>query len=121
VTGAWRGFDHPPRPSAEVIKKSRTIPLFAHSTVLARHVAGRPLHIHVTCSVLESGPSLWSTGSIPGANRPGCEVDRSPLSSAEGKFKRGCTSVCPIYLHGVDIGGFTYTLFGFGHNVVQAY
>jgi hypothetical protein len=62
--------------------------------------------------------SVFHVFYTPGAKRPGCEVDRSPLSSAEGKYKWDYTSVCPIYLHDMDRDSFTYTLFCFGHKVV---
>jgi len=66
VTGTWRGFDHPNRPSAEVKKKSRAIPLVPQPTVLAWHFTGRPLHFHVVCSVLSPdrlcGPRVLPQG-----------------------------------------------------------
>jgi len=88
------------------LKNGIAVPLVPHPIVLAWHVTGRPLHIHVMCSVLESGPTLWSMGSTSGPKRPGCEVDRSPLSSPEGKYKCGYKAVCPIYHHDVDIDSF---------------
>ena len=54
---------------------------------------------------------FYSTGiraSVPGIKRPGREVNRSPLSSAEVN-ECSCTSAPLIHLHGVYREHFTFT------------
>jgi hypothetical protein len=54
---------------------------------------------------------MGTDGSFPRVKRPVNEVDRSCLSSAEGKNEWSCTAVPHVYLHDMDRDKFTLGIF----------